>query len=114
MSEPRVAVLAAVLCLCSIAMHSDDNWRHNTLIVAQRAFKDQTGNIQRTTLFTPAKAGTYRISIDVETNYEPAGGNGPNPIAYWTNDFSAYESQIVVGVMDTNGTNPILDRGAES
>jgi len=85
-------------------MHSDDNWHRNTIIVAQRAFKDQTGNIKLTTLFTPAVAGTYRISIDVDANYEPAGGNGPEPVAYWTSDFSAYQSQIVITGGEANGT----------
>ena len=98
-----IAILAPVLFVC-IAVHSADDVHRGTVIVAQRAFRNQTGNIRLTTLFTPTVAGTYPISIDVDANYEPAGDIGPEPVAHWTDDFSDYQSQIVITGIETNGT----------
>ncbi|HEV2382578.1 MAG TPA: hypothetical protein VG206_22655 [Terriglobia bacterium] len=93
-------ICAATLCLSAVAMYSTESVPTGPIIVARRAFKNQTGNIPVTTLFTPAKGGTYRISVYYDTASNP---DTPTLTGYYTDDFASYQAQIVLSGNE-NGT----------
>lgn len=101
-----IAVVSMLFCSCVSTLMAQTpvvTSRKPVVVVAGRAFLNQTGGIPPTTLLRTARPGLYRVTIDIEQS-DTTGGFGPVASLSWTGDFASYQTELSLPLVSSGNT----------